>query len=241
MKIRVVQYFLLLMIFGASLKAFSIEKENLRTVSVSGSCILNVTSDVGSVVITSTSLNKDVQQASREATSESERVKSKIKNLNLKDLKVETVEYSVNEEVDWVSGKRVSKGFRARIGVKYSTSEIQRLGKVIQIATEEGVKEVGGLNTYVSDEKWQQEYSKCLSIASQNAKNKAEELTRSLGAKVLEVQSIQERMRDAQGGIQPFQGFRGANVRAMESSSDAQVEASQQKIKVDVDVVFLIK
>ena len=174
-----------------------------RAVAVVGSCIKNVVPDRASLRITSDILDKNVTLASKRATETYEKVRDEVRKLQLADSELETVEYSVQEVKEWTSRTYVSKGFRARLGLLVSTSDIKRMGEVIAIASKYGVKDTGQLATFLSEFKTKQEREACLEEAIKNARSKAQKMAQAAGAKVGRVLSLSEKT-SSDSPVAPF-------------------------------------
>lgn len=212
-----------------------------RIVTVSGSCTRPVTSDRGAITLTAEFTERDLQAATRKASDSYDRAREGIKRLNLSDLDLRTSEYQVAEHKEWEKDKLVSKGYRARMGIRVATSQVQRLGEVIALASREGLKEVGQLQTFLSDEKERKERIACLQDAAENARAKAEKLATSLGAKLGEAVSITE--EGPSGPVQPL--FERAELRTMAPKSaemtPPQVEGGKRDITVAIRAGFRIQ
>lgn len=131
--------------------SFAAPVSELRRITVSGVCQREVTPDRGAVTLTAEARDSDLKVAAQKATSSYERVRDAIKKLNLQDLELRTVEYTMGEVREWENQKNVFKGFRSRLGLRVVTSQVDKLGEVISLATREGLKEVGGLQSFLSE------------------------------------------------------------------------------------------
>lgn len=215
---------------------------NPRMVSVSGECNHMVSPDRGSITLTVEYLNMDLAKATREAADSYERVSSAVKKLKLDNFNMRTSEYSVSQVMEWQKDHQVMKGYRVRMGLWVSTSETNKLGEVIAIASREKVKEVNSLQTYLSDERQMVEEIACLQEASANARVKAQKLASALGASLGEVITVNE-----SGVSRPFfQPQREMMMRgkAMSMAMDAaapNIEAGQQNLSLSVQVTFGLK
>lgn len=210
-----------------------------RTISVSGNCMKMVTSDRGSITVTADIQDKDLARATKKATESYEAVRSAVQKLNLKDAQVSTSEYNVSEIREWEKEKTVFKGYRARIGLHVATSETSRLGEVIAIASKEGIREVGALSTYLSDEKSKTEREACLETAVHNAFAKASRMAKAANAKVGKTMSIVEEGASAPPPPRPV--HRMAMDMEMKTTSAPTIEASSGNISVDVDVTYALE
>jgi hypothetical protein len=219
----------------ATSTAFAAETE--RKVTVSGHCTRQVVADRGAITLTSEFKSKDPKTAAAEATRAYETVKSAVKRLDLPDAEMKTSEYSVNELREWEKDKSVSKGFRARMGLEVTTSDIAKLGDVIDIATREGVQDVGSLTTTLSPAKLQKEKFNCLSEAALDARAKAERLAETLGSKLEGPLEISET-----GEAEPIRPMLSAMaLRGSSLAAPPTVEPGFQTLSTSVQVTFRLR
>ena len=212
-----------------------------KTVTVSGECSQYVTSDRGSLTMTVDNLDKSVKVANTKTSETYNDLKKELEKLSLKDVELETTEYSVNEQKDWENNKMVSKGFRSRMGLKISTSEIAKLGDVIVIANKLSITEVGALQSYVSDQKMKSLELDCLKEASLDAKKKAETLAKTLGAKLDGILTINEAGVSLPPSPQPV--FMKKGMRGMEAMSMAapEISAAKEKYTLNIQATFKLE
>lgn len=209
-----------------------------RSVSVTGNCLRAVQPDRGSLVVTADVQAQDLQTAAKKSTETYERVKKAVQKLGLKDLELTTSEYNFQEVREWQKDRNVFKGFRARMGLSVSTSEISRLGEVIALAANEGVRDVSSLNTFLSLEKSKIEREACLEDAVKNARSKAETIARAASSKLGRVLAVSE--SGAAPMPPPAPMFKAAMRGMAEDASVAApgVDAGPQRISIDVSVTF---
>lgn len=213
-----------------------------RLISVHGQCIRKVSPDRGSITIVSQFLDKNSQQASKRAMALYEKMQNRVEKMKLKDLELQTSEYSLQEVVDYQKDRRVSRGTQASIGLQVITSEITRLGEVAALAAELEVGRVEQLSTFLSREKTKNAREACLVEAIQNARDKAEKMAASAKAKVGEVQLIDE--NPITGPNEPGVSYVAAMARdgGMEKLQAApRIEAKPETIQVQVLVKFALK
>lgn len=228
---------------GASVAQAQLTGNVQPSVSVSGSCLKAVQPDRGSITLTADSQSLDLKTATKKSTESYDRLKQAIQKLNLKDVEITTSEYTFQEVREWEKDRSVFKGFRARMGMSISTSEIARLGEVISIASKEGIRDVGALNAYLSPEKLKTEREGCLEEAVKNARSKAETLAKAASTKIGSVLGIQEtggglEARSPMPMRQMMMKGMAADVAAEASPS---IDAGPQRISIEVSVVFALK
>lgn len=213
-----------------------------RSVQVSGTCVRSVLPDRGSLLLNAEAKYADAKQAQAWSGELYERVKKRVQALGLKDLQISTQELSVEEIREWEKNRMVSKGYRGRVGMKVETSQISRLGEVSDLAAKEGIKDIGGLNQYISPKLLLDEQLACLKEASDRARAKAESLAANLGARLGEVLSIDE----SNGAIAPPMPrpmFKTMMMRGEEHAADesVQVDSAKQEISATVGVKFQLR
>lgn len=212
-----------------------------RAVSVSGACLRQVTPDRGSISMVAEARENDLQTATQKATRSYERARAAIQKLALPDADLRTTEYSVGEIREWENNKSVFKGFKARMGLKVSTSALQKLGDVMSIAAREGLVDVGALTMFLSDEKTKQERFACLQDAAADAKAKADKLATSLGAKVGPVLAISEGGASMPGPRPEMMMETASMLKAGRAMDAPAIEAGQQNMTVNVSVTFALQ
>lgn len=226
------------MLLTGSPRASAQGRDLVRAVSVNGQCLKMVPADRGAIVVTADIQDKDLQQAIKKSTQSYEAVRGAVQKLGLKDAQLTTSEYNVQEVRDWEKDRSVFKGYRARMGLQVATSEISRLGEVIAIAAKLGVRDVGALRTYLSEEKTKRERESCLEMAITNAQSKAARMAKAASAKLGRVLTMTE--EGAEAPNPPIMHMKSANVE-MEASADMappSVDASSERISVNVNVTY---
>lgn len=213
-----------------------------REVSVSGTCVRQVTADRGAVTLTAQAVHDDLKTAIRMATEAYEKTLSAVKRLNLEAVDIKTSEYSVAEWKEWENKRSVFKGYRARMGMRVASASIQRLGEAIAIAAREGLTDVGELTLFVSSEKALQERLACLEEAAQNARTKADRLAKTLNAAIGEAVSISEEQArmPSPRPLMAMQRAKGLEAAGDDISAPS-IEAGGQELTVTVQVVFSLR
>lgn len=216
-----------------------------REVTTFGSCVREVQTDRGAIVLTADFVDPDLATAVRKATEAYDHTLAAIQKLGLAGLETRTVEYTVNEDKEWQGNKAVSKGYRARIGLRVSTSDIPKLGAVVGIATREKVRDVSGLTTFLSDEKLRHEQELCLKKAGEQARNRARELASSVGATLGEVLSLTENTAPGAPPFQPMPRIRASAFGDSKLMNDLRetpsVQSGEEKVRVRIEAVFALK
>lgn len=229
-----------------SVSALAAHASEPRSISVTGNCTKTVTYDRGAIVVTADVLDLDLQKATKRATDTYEAVRAAVQKLNFKDAQLMTSEYSVTEQKEWEKERSVSKGFRARMGLQVTTSEISRLGEVIAIAAKQNVRDVSALHSFLSADKEKTERESCLEAAVQNAQAKAARMAKVANSKLGRIQQLIEEGARAPEPISQAPGGGGLKQKIayssmMEQDSGPGVEAGAGRLSVNVNATFALE
>jgi uncharacterized protein YggE len=209
-----------------------------HTIQVQGSCDLEVVPDKGKITFQAENQSKDQVAAVTKTNEQINKLKAEIQNLKLENLEFKTTNYQVWAVKDYEKEKYVDKGTRALLALEVSSTEIAKLGEAMSAAAKLGIQTVGQLSTYLSIEKSKAEYLKCLDVAADDARKKAEQLGKRLGFKVGDVASIQENPGTSNPAPTPMGAVLMMRDAKMESSP---VEPGRQQFSTQLQVSFLIK
>jgi uncharacterized protein YggE len=221
------------------LLSFSVlASKDIPQIQVQGNCEVKVIPDRGRITFLAENQSKDQKEAVKKTTEQINELKEAIEELKLKNLELNNSAYAVYPVREWEKEKVIEKGFRATLSLEVTTSEISRIGEAMMKASKVGITNVGELQTFLSLEKSQDEYLKCLDIAADDAKNKAVQIGKKLGFTIGNVISINEVPM-----TQPPTQI-GAVMKAMSdeaSVGSTQIEYSSQKFATNIQVTFSIQ
>jgi uncharacterized protein YggE len=205
---------------------------------VNGSCLRSIQPDRGSITVTSQQQDSDLQKASKRETEGYEKLRQAVQKLKLKDVELRTSEYDLQEIHEWQKNRSVSKGFRARMGLTVITSETTRLGEIIAIASQLGMREVSQLQTFLSPEKQKAERETCLAEAVKNARAKADAIAKAANAKIGRVLHVVEGAQTANEAQPVYAKMQTAMAEDSARQAPPSVETSTVKISVEVSAAF---
>jgi uncharacterized protein YggE len=206
---------------------------------VQGNCQLKVVPDRGSINFTAENQNKDLQSAVKKTTHQINELKEKIQKLKLEHFELRTLNYAVYPVREYEKDKYVDKGIKVSMTLEVTTSQIQRLGEAMMEASNVGIQNVGSLITFLSLEKSQDEYLKCLDLASIDAKKKADQLAKKLNFGVGKVLNLVEAPALNQAPV-PERMVMAKSTMMMDGSAPS-VEAGTQNFSTQIQVTFEIK
>jgi uncharacterized protein YggE len=208
-------------------------------IQVQGSCDIKITPDRASVSFTAENQSKQQTESVKKTNDQMNDLKNRITALKLGNVEFKTTNYQVTPIREWEKEKMVDKGIRASMTLEVSTSQIERLGETMVEASKAGLENVGQMTTYLSIEKQQAEYLKCLDVASKDARRKADQLADKLDFKVGDVVSVIESPAQMPGPI-PFPE-RTMMKSAMRDTAPVSVDPGTQTFSTTIQVTFKIK
>jgi uncharacterized protein len=211
-----------------------------RTISVNGQCIKKVAPDRGTVTLVAQFIDKNATVSSRKAMQTYEKIREAVQKMNLKDLELQTSEYSVHEAFEYRKDKQISTGMQASLGLQITTSDITRLGEVAALSSQFEINRVENLSTFLSPERSKVSRESCLVEAIKNAREKAEKMAQSAMAKIGDVQLIDENPKDS---VEPlrFAAMGSDSGAEAKSKISPTIESKPETISVNVAVTFRLK
>ena len=226
-------------IFGILiLSSLSFAKDHIQ---VQGNCEVKVTPDRASITFTAENQAKDQQVAIKKTNDQINSLKDKILKLKLENLEIKNTNYSVYPVREYENNRMVDKGIKVSLSLEVSTSSIAKLGEAMVQASELSISNVSSLNTFLSIKKSQDEYLKCLDIAAEDAKKKADQLARKLGFRVGEVTGIIETPKFPQAPSPYPVPMLAKGMMAMDAAAPVSIEAGQQTFSTSLQINFAIK
>lgn len=222
-----------------TLLTFNTFADDVPQIQVQGNCEMKVIPDRGMISFTAENQAKDQKDAVKKTNEQINKLKDAIKELKLDDIELKNTNYSVYPVREWEKEKMVNKGFRASLTLEVVTSDIPRIGETMMKASAVGITNVGSLSTFLSLEKSQKEYLKCLDVAADDAKAKAQQLGKKLGFKIGNVISLNEVPQ-----MNPVPQPEYATMKtmgAMGDSAPTRIEAGTQQYSTNIQVTFSIK
>lgn len=211
-------------------------------ITVIGECLTNVTQDRGSVSISSVFPAPTTQRAAEGVRQKHDLIKQKIKALNLPDFAAETGNFSINEDCSQRPlEERKCSGFRAYISTSFETSDLSRVGEIIDAASSAGASEVSNLYLFVSQAKLKETRERCLEIAVKNSAQKAQVIANAAGVKVGKILAVNEEVAGRSGPIHPMafrSGMMEAATLASDSAASQAIESKPVEVRMTISALY---
>ena len=210
-----------------------------KTINVSGKCERKIMPDRVKIHAKIEILNKSQAESTKIANQKYNSLLKVYKSLKLENVEYETTEYRIFPHNPWENRKQVFKGYKTKIGLSVSTSEIKKVGKLLNAGNIVGQDYLSGPNQYVSDALKNKIYKECLTTAIEDANDKASIIAKAAGVKLGRVLSVSESNYSTP---RPRPMHRAA--MAMESksmSATPNIVYKSSKLSLSLNVFFAIK
>ena len=208
-------------------------------IQVQGRCQTKVSPDRAMITFTAENQSKNQKEAFAKTNQQINNLKEQIKKLNLEKLELKNSSYTVYPVREYEKEKVVDKGIRVSLSLEVMTSQIERIGETLELASKEGITNVGSLGTFLSQEKNQAEYLKCLDVASDDARAKAKQLAKKLDVGLGQVVRVIESPATVST---PVYHERAMMKSAMsDAGGSPAIEPGTQEFSTTIEVSFGIK
>ena len=230
--------------FGAVVSlAFDFVKKptEIRKINVSGECLTSVPKDRTAITLRVTTLDKNAAKSMKMATEKMAEITDYLKTI---DVKMQTTEFNSYEKTEWnyELQKSVDLGIETRIAVEVSSDDMEKIESVInKFAGQEDVY-TENLRMFTSSETMKPALDKCLSVALDDARARANALVAGDNLKAGKLLSVS--YDNVSYGERPVANYRlmGAKMATAESfDAGGSIVGKDTEITVSVSATFEIK
>lgn len=215
-----------------------------RRIEVSGECLTTVPKDRTAITLRVTTLDKSAATSMKQATAKIAEITNSLKT---QDVKMQTTEFNSYEKTEWdrEAQKSVVLGIETTIAVEVSADSVDKIEKVLtQFAGQQNVFSEN-LRMYTSAETMKPALEKCLGIAVENARERANALAagdKREAGKLLDVSYSASSTPYYQPRTSNFLAT-GAKMAVAEAAMDASgsLVGKDTEVSVQVSAVFEIK
>jgi len=164
-------------------------------------------------------------------------VQEALKAARIPDEAIRTVGYDLQQEFDFVNGKRVARGYLARNSIEIRVDDVTRVGELLETVVKQGATSVSGLRFDLKDQgKLERE---AVRQAVSNARLKAEAAAAGAGRNIDRLVRIEE--AGTPGPPVPMPQFRALAAQAVEAGGAPPVAIGQIEVRAQVTVTFGLK
>lgn len=205
-------------------------------VVVTGEGIVKAAPDVAWVTIGAESRSKSPKDAQAQNATAMSAVHEKLTGARIPKDAIRTVSVDVQQEVDWVDGRRVLRGYVARNTIEVRVDDVSRIGEILDLSVGTGATSVQGLRFDVKDRAALERDALRRAVA--DARARAEAAASGAGTSTGRVVRIEEPsiMRTP-----PPQPYMMARMAAAEDKAATPVAAGEIEIRAQVTLTASIK
>lgn len=162
---------------------------NIRTINVSGECLTSAPKDRTAITLRVTTLDKNAAKSMKMATQKMSEITNYLKN---QDVKMQTIEFNSYEKTEWnhVTQKSENLGIETRMAVEVSSSNPDIIENILNKFAGQPDIYTENLRMFTSSETLKPIMEKCLGVALENARNRADILAKADNQHVGKVLSV---------------------------------------------------
>jgi len=222
---------------GILIGSYVLKEKERKTISASGNSQISVVPDEAVVYLLIETRNESAEGAKDQNAWISEKVIAELGRVGLNKEGIETENYNIYPEYDWINGIQRLRGYVASNYIKITLKEFNKVGKVVDASVDSGAL-INSINFELSNEKMNEYKAMALANASQDAKKKAEAIVAGLGKKLGSLVSISA----PEYSYMPYPLYRmeaaeGADVKSVATN----IHPRNIEVSASVNVVYEIK
>lgn len=200
-----------------------------KKLKVFGKGTVSVKPDVAEVIIGVITENAQLEVAQEENARRTQQVINSIKELGVSPKNIQTQNYDIRANYDYINGRQVFRGYEVSNNLKFTIRNINSVGQIIDTAVQNGANSLSGIIFLVSDET--RHYYEALSLAVEDAQNKASVIANKIKVK-LNITPIQINEQKEEAATPLVMTFKSA-------SGTTPIEAGENIINADIEAIFI--
>jgi hypothetical protein len=180
----------LVLIGAASASAQPARGPEPPTVVTSGRATVKRAPDRAFVSLATETRAPRPDQAQKDNARAMEKVRDELRDQKIPDEAIRTVSFNLREDVDWVNGKRVPRGYVVSNVIEARVDVLDGLGSLLDEVVKAGATAVGGIRFDLKDR--DNAEREALRLAVVDARARAEAAAAGAGVRIVRVQTIDE-------------------------------------------------
>jgi len=227
---------LLWLVFGCAIAAQEPTRPQEPVIVTVGEAVVRRAPDRAFVTVSVETRAKSPRDAQRQNAEAMTAVQQRLAQARLGNDAVRTTGYSIQQEFDFVQGKRVPREFVARNGVEVRVDDVARTGEILDSVVESGATSVSGVRFDLKDRDGAER--EALKLAVADARARAEAAVSGAGRAIDRVLRIED-SRD--GGTVPPRPMVMTLARSAETGAPTPVEPGFIEIHARVTLTASMK
>jgi uncharacterized protein YggE len=219
---------------GLTTSASTDTTTNPKTLSVSGTGVINVKANQATVTLGVYTEDKQASTAIDENAAKMTAVINALKQLGFKEEDMQTTSYNVNPNYNWEI--RMVIGYQVTNMIQIKIKDLTKVGPAIDAATTAGANKVDSISFGITEETASAMKLEAYKAAIADAKSKSDVITSGLGIKVVGVQSVTE------SAYYPIVEYRNYDTSGASSAkATTPVLSGNLSVTVTLNIVYLIE
>ena len=162
----------------------------LPTVVTNGHAIVKRAPDRAFVSFATETRAPKPDQAQKDNARAMEKVRAELRDQKIPDEAIRTISFNLREDVDWVNGKRVPRGYVVSNVIEARVDALDSLGSLLDEVVKAGATSVGGIRFDLKDR--DNAEREALRLAVADARARADAAAAGAGVRIVRVQTIDE-------------------------------------------------
>jgi len=205
-----------------------------RTISISGEGKVTTIPDIALVSLGLTTEKPKVADAQSENSKTMNSLIDKLKLLGIDSKDIKTTNYTIYPVYDYPNNNQVLRGYTVSQDVQVKIRQTDKVDDVLKVAGDLNLNQIGGLSFDIDDPEGYRQEARIKAL--ENAKQKADALSKIMGVKLGKVISFSE-----SGGINtpyPIYAKADMGIGGGSVAPAPAVEAGSQEIIIDATIVY---
>lgn len=154
------------------------DRHNQQTVKVTGEATIQATPDQAIITLGVQTENVDPKLAQQENSQTISEIINVLKELGIDESNIKTSDYRMDPQYNYVEGKEIFRNYKVFHMLQIKTKDIEKVGTIVDAAVKQGANSVSNVRFSLANS--ESYYNQALTIALNNAHEKAMTLTRAI-------------------------------------------------------------
>lgn len=156
----------------------NLHRQHKKTVKVTGESTLQATPDQAIITLGVHTENVDLKIAQQENSKAITQIITALRSLGIAIENIKTSEYRIDPQYHYVDGKEIFQNYKVQHMIQVKTKDIETVGSIVDTAITKGANSVSSVRFSLSNSNVY--YNQALTLALNNAYEKAQTLTKNL-------------------------------------------------------------
>lgn len=207
---------------------------------VQGTGTVTAAPDTATITVGITQDSLMIADAQKKVNETTSKIIADLKKLGINEKDIKTQNYSVNPKYNYMPVRNKPDGYTVSQEMEIKSKLIEKINKVIDVATADGANIINGANFTFSDELQKKLENQARENAVKDAKQKAETLSKAAGMNLGKVVDITESNNRAYP-IPMMKTQEGIDGTTQASIPQTQVTPGENTVNITVDITYEVR